>query len=221
MKTPVARSTSFEQVLSKFISAMGPQTIKVLDIGGGTGFFWKNILQENPNVILEIVDPFNIGELRDYANQRMTGTWGEILPQLDDESFDLVTAIDVVEHMDVQSAYLMMYQMQRLSKGHIAIYTPNGFLWQPPSTNNPFNAHVSGWNVGDLKNFGFNTIRGHVGWKPLFGPYSLRKDKLFLPIFSWPLIAISFLISTLSPRHAFAISGWMRCNETHGHAQDR
>ncbi len=197
------------------------ETLKILDVGGGTGLFWKSILQNNPNVELHIVDPFKVGELKDYAHNRIIGTWDEILPKLEDGSFDLVTAIDVIEHLDVQSAYLMMYQMQRLSCGYMTVYTPNGFLWQPPSTNNPLNAHVSGWGVKDLKRFGFNPVRGHVGWKRVFGPQSLRREEFFLPFLSWPLIALSFAISTLFPRHAFAISGWMRCQETHAHAQDR
>lgn len=207
----LGRDTSFERVLSKFIGKQNNDEIQVLDVGGGSGFFWAEILEKYPHIKLTIVDPFELGGLKDWADMRYQGTWETILEKIPNRTFDLVTAVDVIEHLAPKDAYLLMYELQRTSRGYVVVYTPNGFLWQPPSANNPYNAHVSGWTARDLRKFGFKYVRGHVGWSRLFGPHGLRKESHFRwGALSFFVKAASYLIAILFPSKAFAISGWMK-----------
>jgi ubiquinone/menaquinone biosynthesis C-methylase UbiE len=214
MKTKPARGTNFQRVLSDWIGQNFTDAFKVLDIGGGSGLFWAEILQRYPSLKLTIVDPFEIGLLQDYSHERIQRLWQEELPSISDESYDIVTAIDLLEHLPKHEARLLLYQAQRVSRGAVVAYTPNGFLWQPPSVNNAFNAHISGWSFGDLKEFGFRFVRGHVGWKRLFGPYSMRKEKLFLFPFTVPMMALSYILATRLPRSAYAFSAWLDRKDT-------
>ena len=221
MTIKALRVTSFEISLSNFLGKVPDTSLEVLDVGGGSGHFWRNILQDHERISLTIADPFDVTGLDDLSHNRIRGTWREVLPGIPDNSFNVVTAIDVIEHIESHEAYLLMYEMQRISRGCIVVYTPNGFLWQPPSPNNPHNAHVSGWSVKDLRQFGFEQVLGHVGWKKLFGPYALRKDKYFRGFLKIPLQVISFFVAIFIPSQAFAISGWQMKHETIPYVQDR
>ena len=102
--------------------------------------------------------------------------------------------------------------MVRLSRGFVMVYTPNGFLWQPPSTNNALNAHISGWSIKDLKRFGFTDIRGHVGAKFFWGPYAQPNYS-----FANKLLVLGNLLGNLlikfSPNSALAISAVARAEQ--------
>ncbi len=92
------------------------------------------------------------------------------------------------------------------------IYTPNGFLWQPPSTNNAFNAHISGWSIKDLRKFGFTDFRGHVGAKFFWGPYALPKFSYANKV----LVAANLLgnlLTKFSPKSSLAISAVARADQ--------
>jgi len=215
------KSLSFESTMRKYLNLQGPTKIRILDIGGGTGLFWERLLADFPNIELTICDLFEPGNLRDFAHKRIRSSFEESLPSLSDKSFDLVTAIDLLEHLDVATGYRLLYQMQRISKKTMAVYTPNGFVWQPPSTNNPYNAHVSGWDVTTLRNFGFKSIHGHVGHKSMIGPYSRPKNRIDNPYLALALEKIGEKLSARFPSQAFALSGWMNCEFTYSVDQAR
>jgi ubiquinone/menaquinone biosynthesis C-methylase UbiE len=205
------RSLSFENSLKKYIKNLGNVKIKVLDVGGGTGLFWKNILSEFPTIELTICDPFDPRPLQDFSHKRIQSEFQAALPKINSQDFDLVTAIDLLEHLDFSTGYALLYEMQRISKKTSIIYTPNGFVWQPPSRNNPHNAHISGWTSNQLKEFGFQRVLGHVGLKSLFGPYSLPVNRPKSRILSYILERLGAEIAQISPSKAFALSGWLDC----------
>jgi hypothetical protein len=78
-------------------------------------------------------------------------------------------------------------------------------VWQPPSVNNPFNAHISGWTPSEFRKLGFNKLQGHSGLKVLRGAYAQPKKW----IKSWVLLEIDAL-ATISvwkiPRLAFSFT---------------
>lgn len=179
--------------------------IRVLDVGGAGGKIWSDF--KCGCIHLTIIDPwFPEQDFQDPADARFTAPFQEVARVLEDETYDLVVAIDLVEHLSVPDGFLLMYEMVRLSKRYAFVYTPNGFLWQPPSPNNPLNAHISGWSIENLRAFGFSNFKGHVGAKLFWGPYAL-------PRFSYSnklLVAANLvgnLLVKISPSHALAISG--------------
>lgn len=180
------------------------QRVRVLDIGGGGGKVWAEI--KCACIHLTIIDPwFPVGKFDDLADSRIVGTFQGSTVALEQKSFDVVVAIDVIEHLTVQDGYLLLYEALRLSQGIVMIYTPNGFLWQPPSPNNSLNAHISGWSIKDLKRFGFSKFRGHVGAKFFWGPYAMPRFSFSSRLF----VAVNMLgnlLIRLRPKHALAIS---------------
>jgi hypothetical protein len=179
-------------------------SLNVLDIGGAGGKLWLDI--KCPCIQLTIIDPWVPKEnFEDPADSRLVGTFQEISPNLKSDSFDLVLAMDVIEHLSEADGYLLLYEMTRLSNNRVSIYTPNGFLWQPPSGNNSFNAHVSGWSVGKLKRFGFSEFRGHIGLRVFWGPYSVPKHSFESRKFVLASLVGNALIK-LFPSLAFALS---------------
>jgi ubiquinone/menaquinone biosynthesis C-methylase UbiE len=215
-------SLSFEGSLRKYLILHRDRpTLRVLDIGGGTGLFWENLLNEFPNIELTICDLFDPGELKDFSHKRISLSFEQALPSINSNDFDLVTAIDLLEHLDTASAYRLLYQMQRISRETIVVYTPNGFVWQPPSTNNPYNAHVSGWTCNNLIQFGFKNILGHVGHKKLIGPYSRPINRSGNPYISYLIEKTGEKLAIAFPGQAFALSGWMNCEDTYSIDQAR
>lgn len=167
------------QVLVKLIEeTAGP--IRVLDIGAGSAWYWRvgtlGNLVNSGQIKLSILDPASENELQaSLLAERISGKAPSDLVRFKDQSFDAVMAFDVIEHLPRDQGFLLMYQMERLSAHLAVIFTPNGWVWQPPSPNNPFNAHVSGWQPRDFpKNLGWQ-ITGHHGPKWAFGPYGLQK----------------------------------------------
>ena len=185
--------------------------IRVLDVGGGTGRVWKELLTCQC-IELTIVDPWvPEGLHEDRANRRICSTLAEASHRLEDQEFDYVFAIDVLEHLPRSEGYSFLYDLVRLSRKVAFVYTPNGFVWQPPSRNNRFNAHLSGWSVRDLKEAGFTEIRGHTGLRTMYGSYAIPK------IQRWTVLSVAAnlvgnLIVRLFPSKAFALSGIL-CSE--------
>jgi 2-polyprenyl-3-methyl-5-hydroxy-6-metoxy-1,4-benzoquinol methylase len=200
---------SFKDGVRKCIDHLCGQgvTVKILDIGGGGGKLWEGL--KCSCLHLTIIDPW-VPDSRDkdVADFRIEETFQNSSSRLNDDVFDLVLAMDVLEHLPSEQGYLLLYEMIRLSKGQVAIYTPNGFVWQPPSKNNQFNAHVSGWSVKDLKAFGFTSFKGHVGHRALWGAYSEPKYAFT----SKSMVVASVfgnLIINLLPSQAHAFSAWV------------
>lgn len=76
-------------------------------------------------------------------------------------------------------------------------------MWQPPSTNNHFNAHISGWSPRELRRLGFTLIRGHSGAKKNRLPYGITRPLLnFWPFSEFDAIATLFVYRF----HRFAFS---------------
>ncbi len=119
----------------------------ILDIGCGAGNMIHH-LQEFGRVKGIEVDarPVQMARARGYDVQQADAT--RRIP-FADNTFDLVTALDVIEHVDDDGA--LMRESQRVLKpnGHLLITTPAfQFLW---SHNDTLNAHKRRYSAGDLK----------------------------------------------------------------------
>ena len=186
--------------------------LRVLDIGAGPGHYWKGdklssfLITTNSELTLfdassefdsEVFPP---GMLVD----RKLGIVPESLKLIPDDYFDYVLAIDLIEHLSKSDGYLFLYELDRISKGSSALLTPNGFAWQPPSINNIYNAHISGWTIKEFKQLGWKSVRGQVGFKKLYGPYALQKYKGTSRLILESIAALK-IISFLFPTQSFSI----------------
>jgi len=155
-------------VLSRHIAKVAkttPQSISVLDIGGGSGVLWKEVQTLSGDHVclkITIVDSLPIATgPNGVLWERRTGSAPDCMTLFEDSSFDFVTAFEVIEHLPKHDGYSLMYEMERVAKWGFGISTPNGFMWQPPSPNNLGNKHVSGWSSKDFRDFGMTKIFFH------------------------------------------------------------
>lgn len=158
------------------MSAARPE-VRVLDLGFGKGAQWKGA-QLPRNVKLTGVDmcaDWLQEALIPRPENIVEGLVPEVLRDFDSRSYDLVMAFDLIEHLPRHEGMLMIYEMQRIASDTAVIFTPNGTVWQPPSIDNPFNAHVSGWTPREFRRLGWTEIYGWGGLKPLVGPYGAKR----------------------------------------------
>lgn len=205
-------------VLEREIYRINSDRLQILDIGAGPGTVWEreSILSLANHKSIEVTTfDANIftGQLtREYSliKKRLFGKAPDDLIKIPDDSFDVVIAYDLIEHLPKHDGYKLLYQINRITRSTSIIFTPNGFVWQPPSIDNEFNQHVSGWRPADLKSMGWDRIRGHTGLKVNYGPYGIAKTNILPPILRKELYALGTLSVFFFPKLAFSFSAISR-----------
>jgi SAM-dependent methyltransferase len=86
------------------------------------------------------------------------------------ESFEAVLALDVLEHLKKADGYRLIENMEKIARYAIVVFTPNGFVHQLEYDRNPYQIHLSGWTLIELRRIGFQ-VNGINGLK------FLRKEK--------------------------------------------
>ena len=118
------------------------------------------------------------------------------------DSFDVVLAWDVLEHLTKEEGYQLICKMEKIAKNRVVIFTPNGYISQSEYDENTLQTHKSGWSVDDFREIGYK-VQGMNGIK------SLRKEKAairFKPSIFWNLLSdISQKVTFYYPRHAFQL----------------
>lgn len=189
--------------------------LRILDLGAGSASYWESVLQQFPNLTfqLDLMDAAVIesssSTLSNVVQSRIQGIIPMDLTSIPDNAYELVVAFDLIEHLPKDLGYRLLYEVDRISSAASVIFTPNGFVWQPPSSNNVFNAHLSGWEPRELRNLGWGKIRGHTGFQGLHGPYGIHKDW----VRSWPMLELGALLQIMVwhvPKYAFAFSATKR-----------
>lgn len=93
---------------------------------------------------------------------------GTILERTGGRLFDLVTLIDLIEHLPKRQGFELLEKCEQLSSKYIIVNTPNGFLEQGPEFGNKFQRHLSGWFPHDFEGLGYS-VYGTFGTKFLRG----------------------------------------------------
>ena len=190
--------------------------ISVLDLGAGSASYWHkgklgSLIHEG-KVHLTVLDA-NPELLNSRTNKNiayLTGLIPGVLSDFEENQFDWICAFDLIEHLTKEDGYHLLYEIDNIARIGSIIFTPNGFVWQPGSKNNPFNAHISGWTPKELRKLSWDIQRGSVGPKCFFGPYGLRgyqgRSRIIsgMILLSWftvyrvPTLAFSFYAVKLS-----------------------
>jgi hypothetical protein len=117
-------------------------------------------------------------------------------------SVDAVVALDLIEHLPRDRALRLLDAFERTARRRVVVLTPNGFVSQPGTAENPFQEHVSGFSVGDLRARGYR-VRGVLGPWFLFGPFG---DVRLRPGFLWRRVAdLASPLVYRAPSVAFAL----------------
>lgn len=96
--------------------------------------------------------------------------------EFDQDSFDAVICIDVLEHLTKKEGQELIKKMEKWAIKKMIIFTTNGFVTQNHVDDNPLQIHKSGWSYDELKALNFN-IFGLAGWKFLVGSEAEFKYK--------------------------------------------
>lgn len=96
------------------------------------------------------------------------------------KSFDAVVLLDLIEHFEKPEGLAFLRKLEAIAVRKVLVFTPNGFLPQPPYEDNPWQLHRSGWDAPEFRALGYR-VHGVLGWKPLRG--QLNRPR-FRP---WPL----------------------------------
>jgi hypothetical protein len=122
--------------------------------------------------------------------------------EFQEKSFDCVCALDFIEHLSKEDGLKLIDSMERIAKKKVIIFSPNGFLSQGVHDGNPFQPHLSGWEVEEMKDMGYHVI-GIGGLKIFKGEVARIKWR---PKFFWSRISLlSQPLVINRPSIAFAI----------------
>jgi hypothetical protein len=82
------------------------------------------------------------------------------LPELPfrERSVDVVTLLQIVEHLPKPVASDLIAAAERVARRKVIITTPNGFVRQEAYDDNPFQEHLSGWSIDDLRQRGYKVL---------------------------------------------------------------
>lgn len=118
------------------------------------------------------------------------------------KSFDAVTAFDVIEHLKKEDGIKLIRDMEAIARKKVVIFTPNGFLEQEVYDDNPYQKHLSGWTMDEMRKRGYR-VWGANGLKWL---RTIRGELKYKPKIMWIVIAdLSQIITKIFPRIAFQL----------------
>ena len=131
-----------------------------------------------------------------------------------ENSFDAVILIEVIEHLPEDIGYAMLKKAEKWARKYVIVSTPNGFLPQKEYGENPFQNHLSGWDIKTMKKLGFRCF-GLSGFKFIRHntPIEINQSQddfmasiRLRPRFFWFIMATLSQIYTYSfPLHSFEI----------------
>jgi hypothetical protein len=117
------------------------------------------------------------------------------------DSFDVVIALDVVEHLTKEGGRELIKRMQRWASRKVIVSLPNGYSPGHPLDANPFQEHRATWSLAELTELGFR-LRG-IGLKVpgygstgllfyivRYGTYPLRALSYYLPRLAYDVVGV-------------------------------
>lgn len=181
---PFSQSSQLSPIVT-FLEQLQPASI--LDVGVGMGLygFLARTYLENEHLFIvdgaeaakrpksewririDGIEAFNLYQtpVHDYAYNHIY--WDDALnrlPLIDDNAYELVIAIDILEHFTTEEGIRFLDQLKRVSSRKVLISTPKAFIHQEIEAN-PFENHRSLWTESQLQEQGFDeTIPNDFSW---------------------------------------------------------
>jgi hypothetical protein len=176
------------------------------DLGGGSGKVWGRYVPVDVSnrTVVDLYQPgLEIGLKSSVYTNAVFSDVVSFMKTQEDCSFDVVMAISVIEHLNYETGVELALQMKRVAKNIAIIYTSNGYVYQPPDVDNPYQEHITGWTCDELELLGYKFVRGFNGLKTLRTTYGSVRFKPRM-IFSL-LVLMSSFFTFRSKRLAFEI----------------
>jgi SAM-dependent methyltransferase len=159
----------------------------VLDVGCGSHSQLVNLRSKISRLTGIDVYPPALDEARQSGafDELVEGPVQELGRLFAADTYDVVAAIDVLEHLDENDGAQLLEAMTRIATDRVVVLTPNRFVPQGEVGGNPWQVHRSGWTPAQFRAHGF-TVRG------LHGPRALRSEEAhlrFRPRRFWALVS--------------------------------
>jgi SAM-dependent methyltransferase len=115
-----------------------------------------------------------------------------------DGSFDVVTCVEVIEHLERGAGLRLLDELERVGR-HVIVSTPNGFLEQDDLEGNPLQRHRSEWSVADFRARGYD-VRG-IGGMRIFGAHRRYASAALGPLTRYAPRLSELLLSQKTVHH--------------------
>ncbi|MCA9733118.1 MAG: class I SAM-dependent methyltransferase [Leptospiraceae bacterium] len=147
----------------------------VLELGAGKNSYLRQLNKIFHITAIDLFEPsIESAKENNVYDEYIKGDVKQILNIVEPKSFDCVAAFDLIEHLSKEDGNKLLENMEKIARKKIVIFTPNGFLIQPPHDNNPFQEHLSGWKFDEMEKAKFKVI-GINGLRNLRGMFSIPK----------------------------------------------
>ncbi len=174
---PFSQSSQITSIV-RYIEKINPASL--LDVGTGMGQygFLSRINLENVNLFkIEDGRGFQrpkrewrvridgIEGFREYItpvhewcyDDIMIGDARRLLPSIPDDTYEMVIAVDILEHFTKQDGFEFLNQIRRIASRSVLVSTPKSFVAQEVEAN-PYENHRSVWGLDELQRYGFDTV---------------------------------------------------------------
>jgi len=195
----VARRVLVEELLSSEIN--GRRSLRILDVGCGTGANMSAFAQQGTTIGVDCsIDALSFCQTRGL--QRLVLSPVENLP-FDDQTFDVVTALDVLEHTDDDLQALREIQRVCHRRGLLLITVPAyGFLW---SEHDEALKHRRRYAAHELRN------------KLSVTGFEVQRTSYFITAMFFPILVMRiwqdiFKRSTQPKTSLYMLPGWMNAS---------
>ena len=176
---------------------------KILDVGCGNGAGSPVAIRprhENDSCVgLDAFRPYLAQALKEGPYRAILIGGVSRLP-LRDQSFEVVLALDVIEHLERNEGLRLLDEVERVATRRVVVLTPNGFLPQSGYDDNVLQAHRSGWTALDFEGRGYRVL-GMYGLKQWRG--ELGKCRFKPKAIGLLLSYVSQLVTKHDPEKAY------------------
>ena len=175
----------------------------VLDVGCGNWSPLVNVKKTFYSVGIDIHTP-SIEEIKKKKihDEYKVGDVLKLNKFFKPKSFDVVVALDVIEHFEKKEGLKLIKQMESIAKSKLIILTPYGFMKQHPHDGNPFQEHKSGWFPNEFVKRGYK-VYGMRGFRFIRGEFATIRYK---PWFFWGLMStLSHFFVYKNPKMAYQL----------------
>jgi hypothetical protein len=187
---------NYYKIFSKSVRGMNT----LLDVGCGSNSPLQYVSPRPYSVGLDAFAPsIDRSRAKGIHDEYLRMNFSDIDHNIESSSFECVLANDVLEHLEKEAGLRFLQSLERIATKRVIIFTPNGFLTQEPFEGNPWQRHLSGWSVKEMRSRGYR-VYGINGWKAIRGEMCEIKfrPKLLWLIISYFTQPITYFFPSLS-----------------------